>query len=129
IIRKIQLGRNNTEPLDERITPNVFNGVVDAIVQGERNNGKKPVPEVLRGGFDGDHFSIAFSGEAKEKGRTGYINGRATFDLEIEDGAITKAALHKLNIGGRDAPWTVMWAANHIVLNKLMRPTDAESTK
>jgi hypothetical protein len=43
---------------------------------------------------------------------TQYINAEATFDLEIVDGAITKARVHRLVCHGRPAPFLVRVGAN-----------------
>jgi len=128
ILQELQPGQANAKLVDERITPNVFNGVLDGIIQGEKNKGKRNELEGLRGGLDGEHLSLSFSKETTtDKGDHGYINGKASLDLEIEDGVIKQAQVNSLNLGGREAPWTVLFAVNNFALKKLIDPDDTQT--
>lgn len=104
---------------DEYVTPTVFNGVLERILQAERDKGKTDVPLGVRAGFENGSMTIQFSAKADQKqldtaGKQGatipyYMNGSAKFDLEIVDGAPKKIAVQSLKLGGREAPALILW--------------------
>jgi len=104
---------------DEYVTPQVFNGVVERILQGERDKGKKDVPLGFRGSFDGTAMKVQLSAVADQKqldtaGKQNatipyYVNGEATFDLEVADGEAKSIKVQSLKLGGREAPAILMW--------------------
>jgi len=119
ILQGLTDAKQKGQEFDEYVTPTVFNGVLDKILQGERDKGKKDVPLGVRAGFDGGSMKIQFSAVADQKqldtaGKQGatipyYMNGEATFDLEIADGEAKKIKVQSLKLGGREAPALIMW--------------------
>lgn len=127
IITELHESKSSKEVIDESITPNVFNGLIDKILNEEKKNGKTPDVTAVRGGFEGEHFALEFSGIGKGKQAGQFINGKATFDLEVVDGEIKNARIHSLKVGGRDAPWAVLAFVNNFIISKLSAPNDPET--
>ncbi len=125
VILKLQTIKNNKEVVDETITTAVFNGIMDKVIQDEKAKnaakGKSEGLEALRLTTDGDHFGLALTSKYISKdpknnpGALMYLNINATFDLEIEDGQITKAHIEKLVAGGQEAPAVVKFAFNLVL--------------
>lgn len=128
-VQRILVGLNDAkqkaQEFDEYVTPQVFNGVVEKILQGERDKGKKDVPLGLRGGFDGGSIKLQVSAKADQKqldtaGKQNatipyYVNAEAIFDLEIVDGEAKAVKIQSLKLGGREAPTVLHW----IIRNQL----------
>ena len=130
ILFELNSAKQSRELIDESITPNVFNGILDAIIQGEKNKGKAPELEAVRGNIENGHFSLAFSARKKHPEKSDdFINGRALFDLELENGSIKVAHVHSLIVAGREAPWIVRTFVNNFILPKLRNPNDPESIR
>lgn len=119
ILQGLTDAKQKRQEFDEYVTPTVFNGVLERILQGERDKGKKDVPIGVRAGFDGGLMTIQFSAQADQKqldtaGKQGatipyYMNGEAKFDVEIVDGEPKNIAVESLKLGGREAPAVIMW--------------------
>lgn len=122
-IQRVLQGLNDAkqkgQEFDEYMTPAVFNGVLDRILQGERAKGKPEVPLGVRGSFVGDAIKLELSTQADQKaleaaGKQGsatpyYVNAEAVFKLEIVDNEAKAIELKQLKVGGRDAPGILMW--------------------
>jgi hypothetical protein len=108
LLQRINTAKTDKTVIDETITPMVFNGVVDKIIQGEKDKGKDPDMDAFRLGVDGDHFTVTATKKVKDKmGATKYANIQATFDCEIEEGKINKLDVQKVVAGGNEAPFSV----------------------
>ncbi len=105
VIQVIHRAQADKKLVDETISPNVFNGVVNAIIEGEKAKGKSPELDPLRLSIDGDHFNVAAT--ARIKGKNKFANIEAVFDFEVEEGKITKLDVHKIVAGGNEAPFVV----------------------
>ena len=116
---------------DEYVTPRVFNGAVQKIIADEQRKGtaKPDAPLFLRGSFVDDRLSLRItlpakteqSGSPQKTQNTSpailpegkYINAEVVFELEIVEGEIMRAKVHKLVLRGRDAPLLSRWVVNY----------------
>ena len=107
---------------DEYVTPAVFNGAVQKIIDEEHRKGtaKPDAPLAVRGSFVDDCMALKLTLPAKQEQAAAapaapagpalpvperkYINAQAVFDLEVVDGVVTKAHVRKLTLRGREAP-------------------------
>jgi len=122
-VQRILQGLNDAKQkgleFDEYLTPQVFNGTLERLLQGERDKGKQDVPVGVRGAIEGGAMRVQFSAKADQKaletaGKQNattpfYVNGEVTFDLEIADGQAKVVKLESLKLGGRQAPAILMW--------------------
>ncbi len=76
VIQRLYKAKTDRSLIDETVTENVFNGIVDKINKGEKAKGHKTVLEDLRVGFEGEHLHVAFTKPKKsgqrESGRPLY---------------------------------------------------------
>jgi hypothetical protein len=117
------------------ITPEVFNGVIEKILEGERlkHPEKKDIPLALRGGFTGNQMHLKFTApitdeQAKAQnlptGTPLYVNAEAVFNIEIVEGEIKQLTVDRVAIGGKDAPF--LW---RLFTNQLIEMTRQENQK
>ena len=115
VIQKLQAGKTQKDPIDETISPAVFNGIIAQIMQGEKDKGKKSDLEAFRLSIEGDHFQVALTTKTQNPDKnnpgTAYLNIKSSFDLEIADGKIVDMTVHSLEAGGKEAPsWFKLFA-------------------
>lgn len=132
VIQKLQAGKAQKEVIDETISPTVFNGIVEQIIQGEKDKGKSNDLEAFRLGLDGDHFQVALTTKTQNPDKSnpgqGYFNIKSSFDLEIEDGKIVNINIQKLTAGGKEAPTIIRFGLNK-VLETIRDGTNKEAEK
>lgn len=119
VIQGLTDAKQKRQEFDEYVTPSVFNGVLEQILQDERKKGKQDVPLGVRIGFEGGSMTFKFSAVANAEqlnaaGKQGattpyYMNGEAAFDLEVVDGEPKAVKIERLKLGGRETPSVVMW--------------------
>ena len=108
LLQRINTAKTDKSVIDETISATVFNGVVDKIIQGEKDKGKEPDMDVFRLGVEGDHFTLSATKKVKDKlGATKYANVKASIDCEIEDGKFNRLDIQKVVAGGQEAPFAV----------------------
>jgi len=131
VMSGINEAKQNGTVYDEYVTPRVFNGAVQKIIDGEQRKGtaKPDAPLFVRGAFVGEHMSLRITvpkteesvGQQPQKAppailpEAKYINAEAVFDLEIVEGEILRAKVHKLVLRGRDAPLISRWVVNYYI--------------
>lgn len=116
-VNRVKLNLQTAQPdqtiLDETVTPIVLNGVIDAVLAEMRAQNKNVQAQTVRAGFDGELMKVEATWKVVDKqGQQKYLNFLATFDLEIEEGKITKLELHKFAAAGREAPMLVRFVIN-----------------
>lgn len=119
LITEIGEAKNKRGIIDESITPDVFNGVIDKVMEINKSEGKKSDLVAVRAGFQGEHFTLAFT--AKDNDKPGqeqlYWNFVATFDLMVEDGQITKFDLIDLKAGDHETPMVARTIIDRVMLS------------
>jgi len=132
VIAGVDEAKRNGAVYDEYLTPRVFNGAFEKILETERQKGpvKSGTPLFLRGSFEGDHMALKITAPAEGEGSGApaekkYINAEGVFDLAIENGEITQAKVYKLTLRGRQAPFLSRMVVNWF-LGQLKEKTHLE---
>lgn len=105
---------------DQHFSPNVFNAVVERIIESEHLNNDKdyppgnPLPTVflaLEGGRYVLHVSVPARDEQNGRVKPNqFYNVVANFDLDVADGVATRVQVHSARLAGREAPFIARWA-------------------
>lgn len=106
IITKLWAAQPNKAIVDEYVSPEVFNGVMEKIIEEERKKSanKSDQPAYVRGGFNGPDMELKITTpftDASTK-QTQYVNVDIIFDCEIEDGKFKQLEVKQLLV--HDAP-------------------------
>jgi hypothetical protein len=129
VIAGVNEAKKEGSVYDEYVTPRVFDGAMERILEDERRKGKaKPdSPLAVRGAFTDGHMSLRLTlpkveqnaGAPQPKSASPpeprYINAEAVFDLEIVEGEVTRANVHKLVLRRREAPWLPLMVVRYMV--------------
>jgi len=135
IIASIDQAKQRDALCEEYITPTVFNGLMEKILDGERAKGKLDVPLFLRAGLvDSDKLELKITQPMKDEkapdGAALFVNAEVVFRLEIVDGELRQANIDKLVLRGRDAPFLSRVVVNHLVAGiKAASQQDKNNTK
>ncbi|MGD0091676.1 MAG: hypothetical protein ABSE73_17310 [Planctomycetota bacterium] len=136
-VQRVMNGINEAKQKDtvynEYMTTRVFNGAMQKIIEDEQRKAtpKPDAPLFVRGAFVDGRMSMRFTIPVKPEETGGppqpqkaapglvperkYVNAEALFDLDIENGEILRAELHKLVLRGRDAPLLVRWVVSYLL--------------
>ena len=115
IIQELYTAKANQAVVDEYVTPEVFNGVVERMLEDEKKkkkSGKKEGPIAIRAGFAGDDLEIkgTLPYHDEKTSEDQFINFAVVGKLEIEDGKLTDLALNDVKIHDQTPPLIVrMW--------------------
>ncbi|HYG78277.1 MAG TPA: hypothetical protein VEK08_24960 [Planctomycetota bacterium] len=120
VIIEIEKAKNAGKLYEDYVTPAVFNGLFEKIFEGERLKGKKDVPLAFRVGLvDKDKLSLKFTSPIVDQpspdGKPLYINAEIDFEVEIVDGELRKAKVHRLHLRKREAPLLSRMVVNWFV--------------
>jgi hypothetical protein len=127
IISSIEQAKNKNGVVEETsITPAVFNGVIEKILEGERfkHPEKQDIPLALRGGFVNNQMHLKFTTQMTPEQIKAqnlpsstplYINAEAVFNIEIVEGEIKQLSVDRVVIGGKDAPFLWRLFTNHFI--------------
>lgn len=124
IVSVDQAKRKQTVVEETSITPAVFNGVIQRILDGERakHPQKKDIPLAIRGDFDSGQMHLKITMPVPpEKAPKGspksplFINGEAWFNIEIVEGEIKQLSIDRILIRGKDAPFLARVFLNHFI--------------
>lgn len=138
ILGKLGTAQKDKAIVDEYVSPEVFNGVMDKIIQGEKlkpkKKAKKEQPLFFRGGFSGQDLELKITVPAPDAGNgspnstsTGtntsvtpeYVNADVVFDLEVVDGKFTVLDLKRVLVHDQPPPLFARWYLESLV--KLLR--------
>ena len=106
ILDKLNSIKQTREVLDEYVAPGVFNGVMEAIIEGEKKKQKSQHDELLyfRAGFSGEDLEVKLTKQvpAEKNAQPMYVNVVADFKFEVADGRITEFSVERLLV--HDSP-------------------------
>jgi hypothetical protein len=128
VIAAIEQAKARDGLCEEYITANVFNGLLEKILEGDRAKGKKDVPLFLRAALAEDNkLELKVTQPMKDGEKAGdgsplYVNVEVVFQLEIVDGELRQANVDKLVLRGREAPFL-----SRVVVNQVVKGIKAES--
>ncbi|MCY3022855.1 MAG: hypothetical protein NTW87_28070 [Planctomycetota bacterium] len=147
IMQAVDAAKTQGALVDEYVSPTVFNGVFQAIIEGEKRQGtaNKDAPLFVRGSIVNGHMAVKLTTPVKDgqpatpppEPKTPmlvlperkYINAEAVFDIEIVDGVITRANVHRLVLRDREAPLTSRLVLDYIVLAQWKKMSREEQNK
>jgi hypothetical protein len=108
ILGKLNTIKQTREVLDEFVTPDVFNGVMEAIIEGEKKKQKTQHDEPLffRAGFSGENLELKLTKQVQAENNTQpmYVNVAADFKLEVADGRVTEFSVEHLLVHDTPPP-------------------------
>jgi hypothetical protein len=125
IIGKLSTAQRDKALVDEYVSPEVFNGVLEKIIEGEKlkpkNKGKKDQPLYLRGGFSGQDLELKMTVPAPDANSPTpeYVNAAIIFDLEIEDGKFKVLDVKQVLVHDQPPPLFARWYLESLA--KLLR--------
>ncbi len=109
IIMKVSTAQANKAIVDEYVTPEVFNGVMEKIIAEDKKKNKSKANDtvVFRGGFHDNDYEVKFSSSVKEAGSTTpqYVNIDLFFDCEMDEGRFTKLDVKQVIMHDRPVPF------------------------
>jgi hypothetical protein len=118
IVTKLWTAQKDKALFDEYVSPEVFNGVMEKIIEGERKkNNKTDQPAYFRGGFSGNDYELKVTmpvTDASTK-ETQYFNVDIIFDCEIEDGKFKQLELKQFLMHDQPPPLFARLYINTIV--------------
>ncbi len=113
VMQGIQQAKNKDSLLEEYITPAVFNGLMEKLLEHERAKGKAEVPLTVRGALaENNQLRIQMTVPTKQESTELFINADAVFRVEVVDGEIKDIGVSKLILRGRETPLLARWVVN-----------------
>jgi hypothetical protein len=112
VVGQIDQAKRQGTVFEDRISPAVFNGVMERIIEDQRLKGeiKKDAQIFIRLSFESDGALLRVTHPAKDFDTKAdipgmYYNAEALFDLEIVEGELKNIEIKKLRLRGQEPPW------------------------
>ena len=109
IIMKVSTAQASKAIVDEYVTPEVFNGVMEKIIAEDKKKNKSKANDtvVFRGGFHDNDYEVKFSTSIKDASSTTpqFVNIDLFFDCEMDEGRFTKLDVKQVIMHDRPVPF------------------------
>jgi hypothetical protein len=141
VVSEIYATTRTGEDIDESITPQVLNGVLEKIIEDDRKTNKtSDPPSFVRFAVANNAIQIKASVPFKDQengsiqktpeGQVMYVNAEAELRLEIENSIVTQVEIQSLKLHDRPAPFLFRAIFYHDFTDKLKsghQPTQTNS--
>jgi hypothetical protein len=108
--------------VDEYVSPQVFNGVMEKLMEDEKKkkSSKPDAPLYVRASLPDHGFDIkltvpATDQKTKEVMQNMYVNADVRFDVEVANGQITELKIERVTLRDEPAPMIARWVYNYFI--------------
>ena len=109
VYTKLMTAQPNKALVDEYVTPEVFNGVVEKYIESLKTKNKSTANDktIFRASFSGDDYEVKFTNSVNEAGSSTqkFVNIDMFFDCEMEDGKFKKLDVKQVVMHDRPVPF------------------------
>jgi len=119
VVSEVYAATNTGADIDESITPQVFNCVIEKMIEDDRKTNKSSdPPSYVRAALTNNGFQFKASVPMKDPDNSGsiqkspdgqimYVNAETEFRLEIESSVVTQVEIQSLKLHDQPAPFLI----------------------